>query len=70
MTRHRNLILGGLGFVGHNLVDKLLLDGEVVKVIDVNIQNQTWHLLDAFKNNGDFSVEIFDCADIARLPCG
>ncbi len=67
MTKRRNLILGGLGFVGHNLVDKLLLDGEVVKVIDVNIQNQTWHSIDVYDGNEDFSAEIFDCADIARL---
>jgi UDP-glucose 4-epimerase len=67
MTKRRNLILGGLGFVGHNLVDQLLLEGEVVKVIDVNIQNQKWNSSDTYKSNEDFSTEIFDCADIARL---
>lgn len=67
MTKRRNLILGGLGFVGHNLVDKLLLENEVVKVVDVNIQNQAWQLTDVYSGNQDFSAEIFDCADIARL---
>lgn len=67
MTKRRNLILGGLGFVGHNLVDKLLRENEIVKVIDVNIQNQTWHLTGAYEGNQDFSAEIFDCADIPRL---
>lgn len=67
MTKRRNLILGGLGFVGRNLVDKLLLENEIVKVIDVNIHNQTWHLTGIYDDDHDFSAEVFDCVDITRL---
>lgn len=67
MTKRRNLILGGLGFVGRNLVDNLLLSGEVVHVIDVNIHEQEWHLGESYKRNHDFSAEVFDSADVTRL---
>lgn len=67
MTKRKNLILGGLGFVGRNLADNLLLSGEVVHVIDVNIHKQEWHLGESYKRNHDFSAEVFDCADITRL---
>jgi UDP-glucose 4-epimerase len=67
MSQHRNLILGGLGFIGHNLVERLLDAGEAVHVIDINIQAQHWNLAKAFENNPNFSVEIYDCADIKRL---
>jgi UDP-glucose 4-epimerase len=67
MSQGRNLILGGLGFVGHNLVDRLLATGETVHVIDVNIQAQKWNLAKAYENNKNFSFEIYDCTDIPRL---
>lgn len=67
MSQRRNLILGGLGFIGHNLVDRLLDAGEAVHVIDINIQLQNWNLAQAYENNPNFSIEIFDCTDIKRL---
>jgi len=67
MSQRRNLILGGLGFIGHNLVDRLLGDGEAVHVIDINIQAQNWNLSKAYENNPNFSLEIYDCADIQQL---
>jgi len=67
MSQRRNLILGGLGFIGHNLVDRLLGAGEAVHVIDVNIQLQSWNLVNAYENNPNFSLEMYDCADITRL---
>jgi len=67
MSQRRNLILGGLGFIGHNLVDRLLDAGEAVHVIDINIQEQNWNLTKVYENNPSFSVEIYDCADIKRL---
>jgi len=67
MSQRRNLILGGLGFIGHNLVDRLLGAGEAVHVIDVNIQLQSWNLANAYENNPNFSLEMYDCADITRL---
>lgn len=67
MSQRRNLILGGLGFVGRNLVGRLLDAGEAVHVIDVNIHSQNWYLENAYVKNPCFSVEIYDCADIKRL---
>lgn len=67
MSQRRNLILGGLGFIGHNLVDRLLDAGEAVHVIDINIQLQNWNLAKDYENNPSFSIEIYDCADIKRL---
>ena len=67
MSQRRNLILGGLGFIGHNLVDRLLDAGEAVHVIDINIQAQNWNFAKAYENDSNFSIEIFDCADIKRL---
>ena len=67
MSQRRNLILGGLGFIGHNLVDRLLDSGEVVHVIDINVQAQNWNLAKLYENNPNFSVEIYDCANITRL---
>ena len=67
MSQRRNLILGGLGFIGHNLVDRLLDAEEAVHVIDTNIQAQNWFLAKAYEDNPSFSVEIYDCADIKRL---
>lgn len=67
MSQRRNLILGGLGFVGRNLVGRLLDAGEAVHVIDVNIQSQNWYLENDYVKNPSFSVEIYDCADIKRL---
>jgi UDP-glucose 4-epimerase len=67
MSQRRNLILGGLGFIGHNLVDRLLAEGEAVHVIDINIQAQTWYLAKAYEDNPNLSVEIYDCADTKQL---
>jgi UDP-glucose 4-epimerase len=67
MTKRRSLILGGMGFVGRNLVDMLLLENKIVKVIDVNIHKQSWPTTKAYEENHDFSAEVFDCVDIARL---
>jgi UDP-glucose 4-epimerase len=67
MSQRRNLILGGLGFIGHNLVDRLLDTGEAVHIIDINIQEQNWNLEKAYEDNSNFSIEIYDCADIKRL---
>ena len=67
MSQRRNLILGGLGFIGHNLVDRLLDAGEIVHVIDINIQEQSWNLEKVYVNNPSFSIEVYDCADIKRL---
>jgi UDP-glucose 4-epimerase len=67
MSQRRNLILGGLGFVGHNLVGRLLDAGEAVHIVDVNIQAQNWYLGKAYEKNPSFSVEIYDCADAKRL---
>jgi UDP-glucose 4-epimerase len=67
MSQRRNLILGGLGFIGHNLVDRLLEYGETVHVIDINIQAQHWNLEKSYQDNPSFSLEVYDCADIRRL---
>lgn len=67
MSQRRNLILGGLGFIGHNLVNRLLNSGESVHIIDINIQEQNWNLEKDYKNNSSFSIEIYDCTDINRL---
>ena len=67
MSQRRNLILGGLGFIGHNLVDRLLDAGEAVHVIDINIQAQNWFLSKVYENNPRFSVEIYDCSHVKRL---
>ena len=67
MSQRRNLILGGLGFIGHNLVDRLLDAGEAVHVIDINIQAQNWFLSKVYENNPSFSVEIYDCSHVKRL---
>lgn len=67
MSQRRNLILGGLGFIGHNLVNRLLNAGEAVHVIDINIQQQNWYLEKDYKKNSSFSIELYDCADIKRL---
>ncbi len=67
MSQRRNLILGGLGFIGHNLVDRLLDAGEAVHVIDVNVQAQNWYQDKIYLENSCFSLEIYDCADIKRL---
>jgi UDP-glucose 4-epimerase len=67
MSQRRNLILGGLGFIGHNLVNRLLDAGEVVHVIDINIHAQTWNLEKVYQDNPRFSVENYDCADIKKL---
>jgi UDP-glucose 4-epimerase len=67
MSQRRNLILGGLGFIGHNLVNRLLDAGEVVHVVDINIQEQSWNLEKVYQDNPRFSVETYDCADIKKL---
>jgi len=67
MPQRRNLILGGLGFIGHNLVDRLLDAGEAVHVIDINIHEQSWNLEKVYENSPCFSIEIYDGADIKRL---
>ena len=67
MSQRRNLILGGLGFIGHNLVDRLLADGEVVHVIDLNIHGQKWNLAKVYEGNSNFSLETYDCSDIEGL---
>ncbi|UCI09654.1 NAD-dependent epimerase/dehydratase family protein [Mesorhizobium sp. B1-1-8] len=73
--RHRNLrkapvaIVGGSGFIGSNLADSLLSDGEPVLVID-NLsrpgveQNLEWL---AQKHGGHLSVETVDIRDRDRL---
>ena len=67
MTRRKNLIIGGLGFVGRNLVDRLLANDELVNIIDLNIHNQTWHKEDIYVGNSNFSFEIFDCGNVVNL---
>lgn len=67
MSQRRNLILGGLGFIGHNLADRLLAAGEAVHIIDINIQEQNWNLEKSYEDNSNFSIEIYDCSDIERL---
>lgn len=67
MNRRKNFIIGGLGFIGHNLVDRLLLSNEIVHVIDVNNHSQNWHLLDPYSSSEFFSFELFDCTDVNTL---
>lgn len=67
MAQNKNLILGGLGFIGHNLVDKLLTNGESVHVIDANVQAQNWNLKEVYKDDLFFTVEAFDCSDVIKL---
>ncbi len=67
MSERKNLVLGGLGFIGHNLVNRLLDAGEKVHVLDTNIQAQNWHLTRAYLDNPNFSIELHNCADIKSL---
>jgi UDP-glucose 4-epimerase len=63
----RNIILGGLGFIGRNLTDTLLLQNESVLIIDNNVHNLDWHMGEFYKSNSKFKVEIKNCADAESL---
>ena len=55
------LVTGGLGFIGSNLVDKLIKDGNIVYVID-NLSTGTWD-----NSNENAKYEIFCISDIDKL---
>ena len=61
----RTLVTGGAGFIGSHLVDRLLADGHVVKVID-DFTNGTMVNLDA-QQLGDLSVIEADVSNYAAI---
>jgi len=59
MTKEKSLILGGLGFIGHNLAIKLRKADHEILIADSNIQNQTWNS----KIENPFNCLNFDLAN-------
>lgn len=53
------LITGGAGFIGSNLVEKLLADNQIY-VVD-NLSTGTYENLKEFENNENFKFYNMDC---------
>lgn len=63
----RAMVVGGAGFIGSHLVDRLLAEGHSVDVVDDLSTGSLGNLSDARANSGDGSLKIhnIDVADVA-----
>jgi Nucleoside-diphosphate-sugar epimerases len=54
-----SVILGGAGFIGNNLISRLLLEGQTIVVLDNFSRGSKEYSIEHFGNNNSF--HIFDC---------
>ena len=61
-----HLVTGGAGFIGINLVDRLLARGEAVVVLDSCVRGRESYL-SRFAGRPGLGFKHVDCADLAAL---
>lgn len=67
MFQKRNLILGGLGFIGRNLTEILLDLDQIVHIVDCNLHDLNWYEELVYKKKNKFSIELADINKTERL---
>ena len=66
MGKIKCLVTGGAGFIGSHLVDRLMGDGNKVKVID-NLSTGSLKNLSSQKNNKNFELIKADVSDRKKI---
>src|SRR5574341_1956073 len=64
--RNNIIVTGGAGFIGSNLVDRLLSEGNIVTVLD-NLSSGRMEFLEPHNKNPDFKFIKIDLLELDKL---
>lgn len=66
LSQHKSLVIGGAGFIGSHMVDRLIADGHAVVVVDNMVTGRPDNLVQ-HRSNPRLTVHVADIADAGAL---